>query len=431
MAGPGGGSRGGGFGGGSRGGGFSGGSSRGGFGGGSRGPSGGGFGGGFGGGPRGGGHHHGPHHPPPPPRYHGPFFHGRGYYGGGGYHHHHHHGGGGLLSTFFAFVIILVIIFCFFKFVVGINSADVKDWVSDFQIEDSYVDENGYSESLFQEYTNNQYQKIYGETSCYEDNILLVFLTTDANDGYYTIAWVGDNVNYQITEMFGNEQTELGMIMTDSISDYHGYSLGSNLATVVNKMTDEVNDLGLDSPFNTESDRTTLAESKVYNYSNCEFTEATVNTALERFTNETGITLSIVVDNETTVFGGSSIPEQDLPVTNASQNPPANPAPNAQQNAQQNVQQNAQPNNNSNGQSSSIGVIGSADGPTSIIVAEEEKVDIGGILKTIVIILLAIVIIGAAVVFTVFWIKRSKQKEKELTDQGTIAMHNPKDNDLE
>ena len=62
---------------------------------------------------------------------------------------------------------------------------------------------------------------------------------------------------------------------------------------------------------------------------------------------------------------------------------------------------------------------------------EEEKVDIGGILKTIVIILLAIVIIGAAVVFTVFWIKRSKQKEKELTDQGTIAMHNPKDSDLQ
>ena len=256
MAGPGGGSRGGGFGGGSRG---SGGGSRGGFSGGSRGSSGGSFGGGsggFGGGHRGGGFHGG-HHPPPPPRHHHrPFFHGHGYYGGGGY-HHHHHGGGGILSTFFAFIIVLVMLFGIFKFVFGINGSDVREWIDDFKYdstynEEQYYDEYGegdYSESLFQSYTNDKYQEIYGETTCYEDNILVVFLTTDANDGYYTIAWVGDNINYQITDMFGNEQTELGDAMSTSISDYHGYSLGSNLAQVVDKMTDNVTQLDLDSPY--------------------------------------------------------------------------------------------------------------------------------------------------------------------------------------
>ncbi len=442
MAGPGGGSRGGGFGGGSRGP-SGGGGSRGGFSGGSRGPSGGGGGfgggsrgGGFGGGPRGGGFHHGPHHPPPP-RHHRPFF-GGGWYGGGGYHHHHH--GGGLLSTFLAFVIILVMIFCFFKFVVGINSADVQDWVSDFQIEDTYNEDDyyndgEYSESLFQEYTNNKYKEIFGETTCYEDNILIVFLTTDVNDGYYTIAWVGDNLNYQITDMFGNEQTELGEAMSSSISDYHGYSLGSNLSTVIDKMTDNVVNLGLDSSFKSQSDHTTVAESKVYNYSNCEFTEETVNSSLRSFTEKTGIPICIVVDNETTVFGGSSVIEQDLPVTNQSQNPSVPASVNTQNPQQPNNLQASQVTpypSEEQQNNSSIGIIGSADGPTSVIVAEEEeKVDIGGILKTIVIILLAIVIIGAAVVFTVFWIKRSKQKEKELSDQGKIAMHNPKDSDLQ
>ena len=447
MAGPGGGSRGGGFGGGSRG---SGGGSRGGFSVGSRGSSGGSFGGGsggFGGGHRGGGFHGG-HHPPPPPRHHHrPFFHGHGYYGGGGY-HHHHHGGGGILSTFFAFIIVLVMLFGIFKFVFGINGSDVREWIDDFKYdstynEEQYYDEYGegdYSESLFQSYTNDKYQEIYGETTCYEDNILVVFLTTDANDGYYTIAWVGDNINYQITDMFGNEQTELGDAMSTSISDYHGYSLGSNLAQVVDKMTDKVTGLELDSPYKSESDRSTVADSKVYNYSNCEFTEDTVNASLKNFTDKTGVTFCIVVDNETTVFGGNTVPEQNLPVTNQSQNPgvevtyQGNGQGNG--NSQQIQQQQQNQTQEHKDQNSSIGIIGSADGPTTIIVDKEQvdEEDSSKILSVLKIVLYIVVIggiIGGAVVFTVYWIKRSKKKEQELMDQGKIAMHNPKDSDLQ
>ena len=447
MAGPGGGSRGGGFGGGSRG---SGGGSRGGFSGGSRGSSGGSFGGGsggFGGGHRGGGFHGG-HHPPPPPRHHHrPFFHGHGYYGGGGY-HHHHHGGGGILSTFFAFIIVLVMLFGIFKFVFGINGSDVREWIDDFKYdstynEEQYYDEYGegdYSESLFQSYTNDKYQEIYGETTCYEDNILVVFLTTDANDGYYTIAWVGDNINYQITDMFGNEQTELGDAMSTSISDYHGYSLGSNLAQVVDKMTDNVTQLDLDSPYKSEGDRSSVADSKVYNYSNCEFTEDTVNASLKNFTDKTGVTFCIVVDNESAVFGGNTAPEQNLPVTNQSQNLgvevtyQGNGQGNG--NSQQIQQQQQNQTQEHKDQNSSVGIIGSADGPTTIIVDKEQvdEEDSSKILSVLKIVLYIVVIggiIGGAVVFTVYWIKRSKKKEQELMDQGKIAMHNPKDSDLQ
>jgi len=431
MAGPGGGSRGGGFGGGSRG--PSGGGSRGGFGGGSRSPSGSGgshSGGGFHGGHRGGGFHHGPHHPPP--RHHGH------YYGGGGYHHHHHHHHrGGILSKLIALIILVVIILAMCRF----TFSDVRGWIDDFKYDATYNEEQyyddyndgEYSESLFQEYTNNQYKKLFGETTCYEDNILIVFLTTDANDGYYTIAWVGDNLNYQITDMFGNEQTELGDAMYNSISDYHGYSLGSNLSMVVDKMTDSVVNLGLESSFKTQADRTTVAESKVYNYSNCEFTEDTVNASLENFTEKTGVTLCIVVDNEANVFGGTTVPEQNLPVTNANQNPTEAYSVNPQQNQ---VQQ--QPQYNEQQNSSSIGIIGSADGPTSIIVGEEQDGNDGegsskilSVLKVILYVVVIGGIIGGAVVFTVYWIKRSKKKEQELMDQGKIAIHNPKDSDLQ
>lgn len=398
MAGPGGGSRGGGFGGGSRGGG--GGGSRGGFSGGSRGSSGGsfgggsrggGFGGGFGGGHHGGGFHGGHH--PPPRHHHRPMPRGR-YYGGGG----HYHRGGGALSTIFAFIIVIAIIFAFFKFVVGINSDDVKDWASDFQIEDTYNENCEYSESLFQEYTNNKYQEIFGQTTCYEDNILVVFLTTDANDGYYTIAWVGDNLRYEVTDLFGNEQTALGDAMSNSISDYHGYSLGSNLAQVVDKMTDEVTGLDLDTPYKSEADRSTVADSKVYNYSNCEFTEDTVNSSLKNFTDKTGITFCIVVENETTVFGGGTS-EQNLPVTNQSQN----------------------------SGNSSIGVIGGADGPTAIVVGEEEQDGSSSKTKIVVI----AVIIVAIVVLIIFLRKRSKKKEEDLLNEGKISIDNPTDSDLQ
>ena len=235
--------------------------------------------------------------------------------------------------------------------------------------------------------------------------------------------------------MFGNEQTELGEAMTTSISDYHGYSLGGNLAQVVDKMTDKVVALGLESSFKEESDRTTVAYSEIYNYSNCKFTVDTVNNSLENFTEKTGIPICIVVDNETTVFGGgNTVPEQDLPVTNQSQNSTVevtynNNTQQVQQEQPTQVQQD----------SSSIGIIGGADGPTTIIVGEQQYTDNNGegktkvvsVLKVILYVVVIGAILGGAVFFTVYWIKRSKKKEQELMDQGRITMHNPKDSDLQ
>ena len=379
MAGPGGGSRGGGFGGGSRGG-FSGGS-RGGF---------------------VGGHHHS-----------------GGFYGGGHYPSpmHHHHGpfyrGGRFYSIFSFFITILIIVCCFIFFSLNLDFDDDT--------------RNGeYSEELFQEYTNEWYESIFGESTCYEDNILIVFLTTDENDGYYTIAWVGDNINYQITDMFGNEQTEFGDTMTNSINDYHCYSLGGDLARVIDKMTDKVVALGLDSSFKEPSDHTKVAYSKIYNYSNCQFTVNTVNNSLENFTEKTGIPICIVVDNETKVFGdGSTVTEQN-------QNPAVDVTYNEQQENDQSIVDETQTLPNQQNEDSSIGIIGGADGPTTIIIGEQQLTSNENSSKVFSVskVILYVVLIGA-IILTVFWIKRSKKKEKELMDQGRITMHNPKDNDLQ
>ena len=290
MAGPGGGggSRGGGgfgggsFGGGSRGGGGFGGGSFGGSHGGSFGGShnGGSFGGSHGG-SFGGHHHHGPHH-----HHHGPFFWGprRRVYVGGGF--------GGCFT-----VIVVVLFFLFGAFwLLAPNEGVTITWG------DEAINGIVYDEGTMQDYANEKYQKYFGNTSAVEDNILLVMLTNEACAGYYTIAWVGDNVDYSINEMFG-EYTEYGDALYNNVDEYFGYSLDTDLAEVVKEMTQHIENLGFSSSFNFESDRSNLADPKFVNMTTMDLTAEVVNSALQEFTDKTGIPMVIVVDSAEKVFG--------------------------------------------------------------------------------------------------------------------------------
>ena len=291
MAGPGGGSRGGGFGGGSRGGGF-----------------GGGHGGGFGGGSRGGGFgggHHGPggfHGGPRGPRfgygyYHRPRFFGWGprYYGYGG-------GGclGGLMGALMAPLILLLLVGVMMFGMIGSSLANVA---------------NGgiisYSEEKFQDYANTEYYKAFGNSKATEDNILIVLLTNEESDGYYCIAWVGDNINDNITRMFGDDTTAFGQSVIASVNDYYAYSLDSNMAMVMNTMTEKVAELNLTSSFKKTYSHEKSPASHLVNYTDLSMTEETVNDALVAFTEETDIPVVIVVEDMETVFG-KNIPAEDI-----------------------------------------------------------------------------------------------------------------------
>ena len=288
MAGPGGGggSRGGGgFGGGSFGGGSRGG---GGFGGGSFGGS---HGGSFGGSHNGGsfGGHHG------------------GHFGG----HHHHHGphfwgprhrtyiGGGCSSIIFVAVFLIFMIAFFMIPKEGITI--------DFGQEDMY------NEATMQDYANDKYMQYFGSSSAVEDNILLVFLTNEACDGYYTIAWVGDNIADDINYMFG-EYTEYGDALYNNVDEYFAYSLDSDLADVIETMTNHITDLGLSSSFYWESDRSNLADSKFVNMTSMDLTTEIVHRAITDFTAKTGIPMVIVVDSAEKVFGAVTTTDNTVTV---------------------------------------------------------------------------------------------------------------------
>lgn len=271
MPGPGGGSRGGGFGGGS-------------FGGGNRG------GGGFGGG------HHGGYH--------------------GGYHHHHHHGhfyspfffwrrpyygygyGGGCLGGIAGLIMLPIIIILV---VVALAVGMVGDAFTNIKNGGSVV----YNEETYQDYANAQYAREFEGSSSYESNLLLFFLTNEEKDGYYALAWSGDNIRYEINEMFGDETTEFGITVNASINEEnYKYSLDSNLATVARKMAEKIVTRGYaGDPFNDKTAVVSGIESHLTNNSALPLTKETVNSALEEFTEMTGIPIVIVVDEQEAAFG--------------------------------------------------------------------------------------------------------------------------------
>lgn len=272
MPGPGGGAGGGGGGrGGSFGGGFSGGS------------RGGGFGGGFhtGGMPPG-GHHRPPHH-------------------GGGW--HHRPGGyygrnsgclGGIAGMIFVpFVIILFIVMMFvYSFA---PSSDVTI------IEGT---DSTYNENVFQDYADEQYADIFGQSTAYEDNILLVFLTEDDEYyDYYYIAWVGDHIHKEINYLFGSNDTQLGYEMESAVNtSSYKYSLDSNIADVINAMRNHITGMNRASSFTCTEEHIQVS-SRLINYSSVEMTDETVNSALEKFTESTGIPIVVVVEDMDEVFG--------------------------------------------------------------------------------------------------------------------------------
>ena len=272
MPGPGGGSRGGGFGGGSRGG------------------------GGFGGGGFGGGHHHGPHHHGP--HHHGPYY-------GGWYHRPYYYGGGGCLGGLMGvllFPIILLLIVAFMLVaIVGSAVANVANGGSVY-----------YDEQAFQQYADDKYAEEFASYSNYENNLLIVFLVNEESDGYYTIAWVGDNIHNSINYMFGDETTVFGRVVQSSINrEYYAYSLDSNIANVMDQMGNRIEDLNLASSFRNDKDSPNPPTSHLTNHSTLKLTEETVNESLQAFTEKTGIPTVVVVDSMENVFG-KTIPVEDI-----------------------------------------------------------------------------------------------------------------------
>ena len=269
MPGPGGGSRGGG---GGRGGSF----------------GGGGRGGSFGGGGFHGGHRPGGFHGGPRPM--------GGWHMGGWYPRRRYYGGGGCLSGLLGIAMAPIILILFL--LMGIFS--IFGGGMDVTIN------NGYDEGTFQDFANSQYQAEFGSSSAYEDNLLIVFLIDEDYYSFSYIAWVGDHIAMDLKHMLGADGTELGYAMNECINaSNYKYSLDTDLAFVMNKLTAAAQELELDSSFTCTEDHIQVS-SHLTNRTNLEMNREAVDSALAAFTEATGIPAVIVVEDMTDVFGSST-----------------------------------------------------------------------------------------------------------------------------
>ena len=162
-----------------------------------------------------------------------------------------------------------------------------------------------YGNKEFESYAMNQYYAEFGESGdAFEDNLLVVFLTDEEAGGYYTIAIIGDNVRMEINDMFGNEYTEFGRTMLNSIDpDDYTYSLSSGLSRAMRTMANQVEAKGFSSNFYDSYSHDDCPESHVVNRGNLSVNEKTINSALEEFTEKTDIPVVVVIDSMEEVFG--------------------------------------------------------------------------------------------------------------------------------
>lgn len=169
---------------------------------------------------------------------------------------------------------------------------------------------DNYSEEVFQDYTNDKYFQYFGDNADTEDQLLLVFLTYEDNYQFSYLAWSGDHLNSQIDDMLGNDYTELGRLMSSNIADDYKYSLGKNLAQVMESLTDKVEALNLESSFKSscKGDHSS-ASGQFVNNTTLSISSTTVETALNEFAEATGISVVLLVEDNTVVFGTNNTPQ--------------------------------------------------------------------------------------------------------------------------
>lgn len=158
-----------------------------------------------------------------------------------------------------------------------------------------------YNEEQFQDFANAQYEQIFSAEG-YEDNILLVYLTTEENSKGYFIAWVGDHVATDVNMMFGNEQTELGRATAASINgENYKYQLDSGIAMVLDVMAGHVEARG-SSPVLKCEESHAAPKYLFQNYTALPLTPATITDAAEDFTERTGLSIAVVVEEAEDIF---------------------------------------------------------------------------------------------------------------------------------
>ena len=180
----------------------------------------------------------------------------------------------------------------------GIGGLFAQDDDSRADVTVQVEQEAEYSEEIMQDYANAQYAAEFPAGATYEDNVLIVFLANEDMERYYCIAWVGNNLNESVNDLFG---ARFESVVTSRFGGFYKYSLPTDFEYIVKTMGTNIESLGLESSFKYETDGA-RATSHLTNHTNLQMDDALVNAALAEFTKKTGIPAVIVLEDEADVF---------------------------------------------------------------------------------------------------------------------------------
>lgn len=154
-----------------------------------------------------------------------------------------------------------------------------------------------YSEEDFQDYANERYFEYFGTEKDYEDQLLLVVLVE--NDDYHYIdymPWMGTHIDNSVRNMFGDGQTQLAQLLDENVTSFYKYSLSSDLANVFDALTEKIGTLNLESSFTCKTEHG-APTAQFVNESRLSIDSSTLETALNNFATETGISTVVLVAN--------------------------------------------------------------------------------------------------------------------------------------
>ena len=101
-----------------------------------------------------------------------------------------------------------------------------------------FLSETGYSEDNLEGFAIERYYDIYDDSSKnFEDNLLVTIVAYEDKTQYDYITIVGDNVNYKIDRLFGNQYSEFGELVFENVKydDYYD-SLYLTLSSCLNEL---------------------------------------------------------------------------------------------------------------------------------------------------------------------------------------------------
>ncbi|GEM_PF-5860098 len=162
------------------------------------------------------------------------------------------------------------------------------------------------NEDVIEEYADKYYYEAFGSLDDTEDEILLIFLVNQTRDGYFCITWVGDHIAAAVDNAFGDEEgSTYFYAVTQNVSDNFGKTLEDDIADVVNAMQSSV------TAVSSSYLRKGCAGDKdfapvVFNLTDIPSSKS-LRTAMQAFTEITGIPLAVVIDEEGEVVRESEI----------------------------------------------------------------------------------------------------------------------------